>query len=241
MPAHLIEEPFEQNPSNSPGGMVEAVKTGVINALRATFVDSPFSNDERTDEATLHVDMEYPVAETSYPGIWVQFSTTKLEPAGMGHQTEAVGDDGEVVGLIRQWYYEGRVSLLVVALTSLERDRIADSIITEFAFQGAEEIRGLPTPSRFRETIEAYPYISIMVNSDSLTAGGQSTSVGTPWGPDILVYEDNYTFNIIGEFQQVRDVSGAVRLKRIDVFPRHGESFATEDSEVRSLKIGEWH
>ena len=220
---------------------MEAVKTGVINALRATFVDSPFSNDTKSSEPTLHVDMEYPVAETSYPGIWVQFSTQKLEPSGIGHQTEAVDDDGNVTGLIRQWYYEGRVSLLVVALTSLERDRIADSILTEFAFQGAEEIRGVDSPSRFREMIESYPYVSIMVNSDSLTPGGQSVTVGTPWGPDILVYEDSYSFNIIGEFQQVRDVAGAVVLRRIDVYPRHGEAFAQDYPDERSIQIGKWH
>ena len=95
--------------------------------------------------------------------------------------------------------YEGRVTLLVVALSSIRRDRISDKLITTLAFAAREEnIRGVPQANSFLDSLESYPYVSIAVNTDVIVPGGQSITVGTPWDPDTLVYEDSYSFNIIG-------------------------------------------
>lgn len=210
----------------SAGGFVEAVKRGVITALRTTLTGASFGEDS---ESEVYVDMEYPAKVENYPGIFVQFSTSVLQPSGMAHET--ITEDGKH---IKQWYYEGRVSLLVLALSSLERDRIADVIISEFAFQDTDRNpeTGESKSSLF-STLEASPYVTIGINSDALRPSGQSITVGTPWNPEQLVYEDNYGFDIIGEFQQTRDSTGLVTLGRIDVYP-------TDVSPRQTIVPGEW-
>ena len=46
---------------------------------------------------------------------------------------------------------------------------------------------------------------------------GQSVSVGTPWHADTMVYEDAYSFDVIGQFMLVTENEGLYRLRRIDV------------------------
>lgn len=192
----------------SPGGVVEVVKRSVVTALRAAITGSSLSTH---DGSRVHVDLEYPVAVEQYPGIWVQFSLTKLQQSGIGH--EWVEDDGSV---IRQWYQDGAVQLTIVALTSIERDRIADMLISYFAF--SRPSADAPTMSPLYRELAENPYVSMTVNSDQLSPGGQSVTIGTPWDPDRLAYEDNYRFTLHGEFQSVLPPNGEpVRLRAVRV------------------------
>jgi len=212
MSSHMEFPGLEVAP-NSAGGMIEGVKKGVIVALRTLFIGTSLT----TDQSQVHVDMEYPASAETYPNIFVQFSTSVLRTSGIGHET--ITPEGN---LTKQWYYEGRVSLTILALTSLERDRITDSVISSLAFQdtGIDPVTK-ESRSPMYASFAANPYVAIAVNADELRPGGQSVTVGTPWDPELLVYEDNIGFDIIGEFQSVADSTGLYRLSRIDVIPEN--------------------
>lgn len=198
------------------GGPIEAAKRGVVMALRKTINGSTLS-----DQGTVRIDMEYPAREESYPSIWVQFSLTRLRNAGIGH--ERWTEDG----LIREWTYEGRVNLTLLFLSSKERDQMSDALITIFAFSRTPsdmERQGITIQreggfeySDFFSSLDENPYLSMTLNSDELNPGGQSVNVGTPWDPDTLVYEDSFSFTVMGQFETVIDDTGLYTLRKINL------------------------
>lgn len=207
--------PNQLFPGNQ-GGPVEAAKRGVVMALRQTINGTTLS-----DQGTVRIDMEYPAKEESYPSIWVQFSLTRLRNAGMGH--EHWTDEG----LVREWTYEGRVNLTLLFLTSKERDQMSDALITIFAFsrspsalanQGVYVQReGGFQYSDFFSSLDENPYLSMTLNSDDLQPGGQSVNVGTPWDPDTLVYEDSFSFTVMGQFETVIDDTGLYTIRKVQL------------------------
>jgi hypothetical protein len=200
----------------SPGGPMEAVKRGVVQAFRTVLNGKSFS-DPDTD--VVHVEMEYPMEKVHYPGLWVQFSLSSVSPAGHGHMLR----DQETGDLLQEMMYQGRVTLTLLALSSKERDRLADQIINTLAFSRVSSPNVL-TEHGFEESFSPLydefnknPHVSITINSDRPTPMGQSVNVGTPWNPDELVYEDAYAFEVIGQFMLVTTNEGLYRLRRIDI------------------------
>lgn len=214
------EEQIVDPQPGSTGGLIEAVKTGVIVALRKTLTGTSMSNSSNR----IHVEMDYPMVKEKYPGIWVQFSLASLQPSGMG----MVLRDPESGDRLQQFMYRGRVTIVVVALSSIERDRISDFLISMLSFSR------IPDPRLFTENgvqenfsdlyaeLDANPHLSMTVNSDQPTPGGQSVTVGVPWNPNELAYEDAYSFEVVGEFQLLTSNEGLHRLRRVDVLPEIG-------------------
>ena len=210
------------------GGPIEAVKRAIIRAVREGITGSSI-----TDVIDpLNVDFEYPLKEERYPGIWIQFSFSKLERVGIAHEVmnRTVVNEGQPDEWInweplQEWTFEGRATLTLVALTSLQRDRIADKIVVMLAFsRGPTSV--ITDPNRdtkqhrsLLSSLATNPYVSMAINSDVIIAGGQSTSVGVPWQQDKLAYEDNYSFDIQGQFNILFKHDGTYTLKRVDVVP----------------------
>ena len=203
----------------SAGGVIEAIKKSVVSALREAITNTSLSFP--TKGTQVHIELEYPMAEEQYPGIWVQFATTRLQRMGMAQEFWVRREDGEW-NAIQEWQVQGRVTLTVLALSNLERDRIADSLITLFAFSRTPEpviTKPNKNTNKYRQFITALdenPYVAMTVNSDVLTGGGQSVNVGVPWQPDILAYTDAYSFDMVGNFNYVFNNDGTYSLARIE-------------------------
>ena len=178
--------------------------------------------------------MEYPMVPEKYPGIWVQFSFSQIQNSGVGMEllhknvlAEATDDTPEEVNWepIREFYFKGRATLTVVALTSLERDRIADGIITMLAFSRPPEsviTKAVEDTKQFRQLIAAIahnPYISMTLNHDMIYPGGQAMTTGVPWQADLPSYEDTYSFDIEGQTNIRYLHDGTYTLHRVDYFP----------------------
>ena len=221
IPEHIANRSLE----GSPGGMIETVKRAFIVALRELLTGTSLSNGENA----LQIDMEYPMEKTQYPAIFVQFSFSTLRPSGVDpviYQSE----EGEYV---REWHFEGRVTLQIFALSSLERDRISDAFIEDFAFASPPDETIIRLPKQKQKTSLAHalsqnPYVSMTVDQGQLRPGGQSTSVGVPWDENQLCYEDRFSFDIIGDFQSIWAPDGTYRLKRIDIEPERFERSLSE-------------
>lgn len=166
------------------GILIAPAKKAIIRALRATFT-SLYPN---TKLANMNIDMEYPYLEEHYPGIWVKFSPHKIQASGLDPTQRTAS---EIFGV---WYFEGTVSLMILALSSKERDLISDGFIEAFAF-GAQ----MPSASVFFSTLLDSDLINMTPQSDLLTSGGQTESVGVPWDDDKLAYEDRYSFEVVGQ------------------------------------------
>ena len=208
--------------------MIETVKRAVILALRDSIAGSTLNG--LVNGSRITIDMEYPLKPESYPGIWVQFSFSKIQQAGMGHEpllktVEYPGTGQEWINWepIREFIFEGRCTLTVVALTSLERDRLADAIITMLAFSRPPEsviTRADRDTRQFRQLIKSLadnPYISITLNHDIITPGGQAMTTGVPWDDNIPGYEDSYSFDLQGQCNIIFRHDGTFTLRAIQV------------------------
>jgi len=227
-PAKRTNEMFP----GSSGGMIETVKRAVIGALREALTGTSLNGVINGSRIT--IDMEYPMVPEKYPGIWVQFSFSEIINAGIGMEllnkdvlVEATETTPEVINWepIREFIFKGRATLTIVALTSLERDRIADGVITMLAFSRVPEsviTKASEDTKQFRQLIAALaanPYISMTLNHDAILPGGQAMTTGVPWQADLPAYEDSYSFDIEGQTNILFKHDGTFTLHRVDTYP----------------------
>jgi hypothetical protein len=196
--------------------------TAIKQGLHGTTLGYEMANSE------VSVEMEYPMEEKYYPGIWVQFSFTEFVNAGIGHEivkkvTLNAGTPDERINweTIREIQFKGTVTLTVVALTNLERDRVSDRLVTMLAYARTPEyVLTDPTydTKQFRGLIGALkdnPYVAIAIDHDTVTPGGQTVTPGVPWDPETLGYEDSYSFQIMGQSNIVFRNDGTYTLRAI--------------------------
>lgn len=202
----------------SNGGPIESLKRAVMQALRSAMTGTTMT----LNSSEIKVSMQYPMTPALDPGIWIQFDYTDLSRAGIDHEAYRKMPDGKWV-TIQEWIYFGRVTMTVVAYTSLERDRISDALIDEIAFARTPELV-MTDPdentNQFRSlitTLNRNPHVSLSINTDSLNPGSQSMSVGTPWDDFQQIYEDTYSFELVGQFNVAFNHDGHYRLAAIDV------------------------
>lgn len=209
-------------------GMIETVKRAVMNALREALTGTSLNHLVNGTDVT--VSMEYPIEKESYPGIWVQFSFNEIVQAGIGHEplirnvlAEATANTPEVINweTMREFQFKGRVTLTIVALTSLERDRLADAVITMLAFSRTpNNVITDPTQDtkQLRQLISSLaenPYVSMTINHDQVIPGGQGMTTGVPWDEEIPGYEDSYSFDILGQTNIVFRDDGTYTLRNV--------------------------
>lgn len=213
-------------PGGVDGGVIETTKRAIVVALREALVGTSLGGGATADD-TVKVDMEYPLTKERYPGVWVQFSYTDIMNSGLGQELllRTVVDEGtpsERVNWepVREFIYQGRVTLTVVALTSLQRDRIADAIVTMLMFSRPSEVHTVSDPLRdarqgrqFVAALAANPYVSLSVNHDMIRPGGQASTSGVPWDETAIGYEDNYSFDILGQANIVYRHDGTFTLR----------------------------
>ncbi|QDH91747.1 hypothetical protein SEA_PHRAPPUCCINO_72 [Mycobacterium phage Phrappuccino] len=213
-PETVVNAPL---PRGTEGGLIETTKRAVVTAIRTALTATGMSTGDRP----LYIDQEYPMKELHYPGVWVQFSITKLNRAGIGHEVAVEVDDQWCT--VQEWMVEGRVTVSVVGLKNKDRDRISDAIIAMLAFSRPPEpvLTNAAVDTKQNRSLFAAlaenPHMSITLNTDVLYSGGQGVNVGTPFSPDMLAYEDSYSFDLQGQFNTVFRHDGTYTLTRVDV------------------------
>jgi len=198
--------------------LLEAVKKAVVSALRAGLTEDYPEPDRKTVQGiSAHIEMEYPSAVELYPGIWVQFSFSEIRKAGITPiflNTETMPDGQEFNKQYMMGSFKGRVTLSIVALSNLQRDKIAGALINLYLFG-----RINPIANNFFEMLDSNDYVSLSVEQDTLSPGGQSVNIGAPWDHDVVVYEDAYSFNMIGQFASRFETGELVKLSEIRIVP----------------------
>jgi hypothetical protein len=160
----------------------------------------------------LYVSIEYPVQPQAFPSIWVDFENTgSLQIAGIAH-TEVMETD-EAITEVTRWRFSGYASFTVVALSSLERDRMYDELVRTMAFAN----RDAAQISEFREHIEHNEFVAMNMDFDQIESRGNAASPGTPWGTDEIIYERTINMELIGEFVSDGSTHTLVPLSRIIV------------------------
>jgi hypothetical protein len=184
----------------------------LTNGMKATF-DNEYPVADFRD---LTVSMEFPARKEDYPSIWVGWSPSgSVQTAGVGHKEygDPTGGDGPEVEF-RRWRFSGTATFTIVALTSLERDRLADEVIKVLAF-GGESIDGRED---FRGYLESNEFIGMNADFDQIEQQGVAETPGTPWGTDEVIYEITLGLRCLGEFVSAGQ-GDLVPLSAINVIP----------------------
>lgn len=209
----------------SAGGLIQAVKEAVVMATRDALTDT--SLDISDSEIT--VEYEYGMVVQRLPGVWIQFSVQELKRVGISHEimTQTPAPDNDPSGPnwepIQEWTFQGRITFTVVALTSLERDRISDILLMNLAFARPPMLvmkRPNQDTAQFKTLITSLahnPFVSLTLNTDEIISGGQSMDRDVPWMEGELVYEDTYSIDLIGQFNIKFGHDGLFTLHRVDL------------------------
>lgn len=164
--------------------------TLAVKAMKAT-LDADYPEEDFRDT---FVSLEFPVAEQSIPAIWVTFDPIgPLRPVGVGYYEDTVSGQG--VERATRWSFAGNIIYTMVAMTSLERDRLFDQVVSILAFGQFD-----PERSAYRTAMETDPLIQISVNFDEIDQRGFTASPGTPWGTSDVMYECSLSVQCLGEF-----------------------------------------
>jgi hypothetical protein len=220
-PTTVLNEPLPR--AWSQGGLIESVKRAVVTGMRDALQGSSFGDP--VDGQKFNIDIEYPDSPESLPHIWVQFTIDSLKRGGldMGVMTQ---DGNGVWGEVRTWMFEGKITLTCAAESSLDRDRLSDTIISNLAFsRHPDEVYRNPKVNTKQhigliEAINNNKYVSMTLNTDNILTGGQTVTNNIPWAGNKLLYEDNYTVTCEGQFNMRFGHDGMYTLTEIDLNPQ---------------------
>lgn len=179
------------------------LKTSIVEALRPVFADHPDPDLARTK-----VSIEYPHDESSYPAVIVRFYERGIRNAGIGHEEHI--QVGPSLYRFKHYIYTGDIEFAIFALSSLDRDLIADSIVQtltmgDLAAYTRPFYKRIFEPSG-NEYVEA-DYNFININTDQVTGYGESQTPA-PWlAEDTLVYQTSYRCGLMGEFYSLPPVT----------------------------------
>lgn len=209
---------------------VTYVKTLGIEALKTVF-DAQYPIAEFRGQ---HCSLEYPVEATSFPEIWLRYTDTgSLRQSGVAHVEDADPVNGARVAPYTRWRFEGTFEFVVVALSSLERDRLYDELVATVAWSQTDSLRG-----RFRRYVEDNEFVACNVKWDEIESTGEDASPGTPWGTDEIVYERTLNLDLFGEFVPDPVTGTLIPLSKVLVTPTADTSL---DDAARGEGFDVWH
>jgi hypothetical protein len=188
---------------------IAPLKTLLTEAVLMTFDGDYPTADFRNIKASI----EYPEKKQDYPSIWVDFDPTgELEIVGVAHYELTEPDEDGNRHSYTRWRFQGYATYTVVAMTSLERDRLFDEVIKVMAF-GKEQA----ATSEFRTYIEDNEFIAVNFDFDQIGIRGFTATPGTPWGTDEVIYEATVAMECVGEFVSDGSTQALAPLSAIQV------------------------
>lgn len=185
-----------------------------VNALGIEAIQAAFDDQYPVEEFRgLHCSLEYPVRAVQLPEVWVRYSDTEpLRQSGVAHVEDVHPVTGGRVPPYTRWRFEGSWEFVVVAMSSVERDRVYDELIATIAWSGFDPLR-----SRFRSYLERNDLIDLTVRTDEIESTGESAEPGTPWGTDEVLYERTLNVELIGDFTPDPQTGLIVPLSKIQI------------------------
>lgn len=198
------------------------VLTVWVEAFKALF-DGAYPIEEWRD---LPVNVEYPLAEVNYPGLWLNFTVQgDVKNVGIGHVEYTVNDALEIHEVYR-WHFGGLIEITITTLGNLERARLVDEVTKAIAIARARQ----NTPGILRETVENNDLLGMIVTWESMSVSGFAETAGTPWGTSDVVYEVTVSLDLEGEVVLDPATGALVPLTAVILTPQ-------DDSDADPLPV----
>lgn len=219
-----------------------AVKTAIVESLRSVWYEGQnvgqepnVVNPELDDNAVpipRRITLEYPEEAQEWPVILVQVRPTVVEWTGIMPdeivdasldsgfpEIDRTTDEDPALNanpsykLIRQGHFEATCMLQILALNSMERDRMWDNLI-KLLMMGRKKVG----TSNFFTTIETHDLVGLTIIEGSIRPVGDSIGQGTPWNAELLSYEAAIEFDMVGTFFADEYTEDLVPLKAAQVY-----------------------
>jgi hypothetical protein len=144
--------------------------------------------------------------------VLIRFFERDITNAGVGHEEYvdlSLLDLDGVSGVFKfkHYFYHADIEFAIMALSSLDRDLVADSVVQTIAMGTLEDYT-----NRFfnriypRESENQYPdsiWHYVNINSDQIQGFGEGQNVPVWGSEDDLVYQTSYRVRAFGEFYSV--------------------------------------
>lgn len=185
---------------------VADVLTTWVEAFKALF-DEEYPVEELRG---IPVHTDYPLSQTDYPGLWVNYSMQgEMKNVGIGH--EEFIRDASGWRRVYRWHFGGLVEVTIGAMGNLERALLIDEITKAIAISRIDE----NPEGVLRETVERSDLVGQIVTWESINLGAFGEAQGTPWGTDDVIYEATLSLVTSGEVVLDPQTSALVPLSSV--------------------------
>lgn len=193
------------------------LKTALVEGLRPVFTNHPDSKLQGTK-----VSLDFPNTKEQYPAVIVRFFERQIFNAGVGH-VEFIYDNNSATDIkYRHYFYNGDIEFALYALSSLDRDLLADSLVQTLAMGDVAAYTQLFRNRIYSPNITTYPLADwnfITLGTDVISGFGE-TQLPAPWQPeDVLVYQTSYRIPVFGEFYSVPSDTVVENITSINFYP----------------------
>jgi hypothetical protein len=200
------------------------IKETMVEALRQVF------DGEHPDALlrNINVTPELPTTRSSFPAIIIRYFNRSLHNAGVGHhewfRVTPDGYEPKLFQKFRHFYYNGDVEFKVLALSSKDRDFLADALVQTIGMANAEEytkafIIRVYDSNQAAEPDSLYHFINL--STDEFQELGDQEQ-NAPWmEEDLLVYSATFRVPIFGEFYSrvLTDTTSYGFVEKVEVYP----------------------
>lgn len=195
----------------------------MVEALREVFKNHP---DPLLK--TVKITPELPTDEASYPTIIVRYFNRSMQNAGVGHhewfQITPEGYEPKLFQKFKHFIYKGDIEFKVLALSSKDRDFLADALVQVIGMAESETytkafLNRVYDADSTSEPSSLYHFINI--STDSFQELGDQEQ-NAPWmEEDLLVYSATFRVPIMGEFYSrlLSDQTSYGKVEKVEVYP----------------------
>jgi hypothetical protein len=194
------------------------LKQAIVEALQAVFAQHPDNLLRKTK-----VGIDFSLEEASFPAVIVRFYERDIHNAGVGHiEWFEIEDNPGQFHAFKHYLYSGDIEFAVYALSSYDRDLIADTLVEVLAMGDLSSWTNDLMDRIYHTSAQVDPKTvdhAINLNTDQIQGFGE-TQMLAPWGPeDTLLYQTAYRIAIRGEiYSRVPNVQYS-RVTEIEMFP----------------------
>jgi hypothetical protein len=180
-----------------------SIKRSMVESMREVFAGHPDKLLAKTK-----VSIEYPQDKNLYPSVIVRFFESQIKNMGVGHfevvPVEVAGG-GIQNKKFKHYLYTGQIEFAIYALSSIDRDLIADTIVQTLSMGDLQEYTNKFFMRVYESVLPESQTNFININTDIIQGLGEAETPA-PWEPDTqMVYQTSYRCDVGGEFYSLEE------------------------------------
>lgn len=180
-----------------------SIKRSMVESMREVFASHPDKLLAKTK-----VSIEYPQDKNLYPSVIVRFFESQIKNMGVGHFEVipvAVAGGGIQNKKFKHYLYTGEIEFAIYALSSIDRDLIADTIVQTLSMGDLQEYTNKFFMRVYESVLPESQTNFININTDIIQGLGEAETPA-PWEPDTqMVYQTSYRCDVGGEFYSLEE------------------------------------